>query len=134
MGVITPKAEPLLSGCHCQTPSPHRSRHATVALNDIPDEVFLEGITQLTELFPVWFPQSFKILCESLNADSGDVLITDFVEDQNDEEIYEGFAYDRRRKKMYAYLFDHNRAQIHEVATDSLTMRDTYSVRVLHLL
>ena len=56
------------------------------------------------------------------------------MEDQNDEEIYEGFAYDRRRKKMYAYLFDHNRAQIHEVATDSLTMRDTYSVRVLHLL
>ena len=35
---------------------------------------------------------------------------------------------------MYAYLFDHNRAQIHEVATDSLTMRDTFSVRVLHLL
>ena len=105
-----------------------------VALNDIPDEVFLEGITRLTELFPIWFPQSFKILCESLNADSGDVLITDFVEDQNDEEIYEGFAYDRRRKTMYAYLFDHNRAQIHEVATDSLTMRDTYSVRVLHLL
>ena len=40
-----------------------------VALDNIPDEVFLEGITQLTELFPVWFPQSFKILCESLNAD-----------------------------------------------------------------
>ena len=105
-----------------------------VALDNIPDEVFLEGITQLTELFPVWFPQSFKILCESLNADSGDVLITDFVEDENDENWYAGYAYDRRNKKMYDYTFDHGRAQIHEVATDSLTMRDTFSVRVLHLL
>ncbi|WP_325197215.1 hypothetical protein [Kingella oralis] len=139
MGAITHLRQPEKPNLCFQaaTVKPHPRTGAAmqpVALNDIPDEIFLEGITQLTELFPVWFPQSFKILCESLNADSGDVLITDFVEDQNDEEIYEGFAYDRRRKKMYAYLFDHNRAQINEVATDSLTMRDTYSVRVLHLL
>ena len=105
-----------------------------VELNDIPDEIFLEDIAELTEHFPVCFPQSFKILCECLNADSSDVLITDFVEDENDAETYEGLAYDRRRKKMYAYLFDHDRVQINEVAIDSLTMRDTFSVRVLHLL
>jgi len=65
-----------------------------VELNDIPDEIFLEDIAELTEHFSIEFPQSF-----SLNADSSDVLITDFVEDENDAETYEGFAYDRRRKK-----------------------------------
>ena len=30
-----------------------------VELNDIPDEIFLEDIAELTEHFPVCFPQSF---------------------------------------------------------------------------
>ncbi len=105
-----------------------------VALNDIPDEVFLEDIFELTAALAEELPALFNIMCASLSIAPEDLLITDFVEDQNDEEIYEGFAYDRRRKKMYAYLFDHDRVQVHEVATDSLTMRDTFSVRVLHLL
>ena len=37
-------------------------------------------------------------------------------------------------KKMYDYTFDHDRVHICEVAIDSLTVRDTFSVRVLHLL
>lgn len=73
-------------------------------------------------------------MCASLSIAPEDLLITDFVEDENDENWYAGYAYDRRNKKMHDYTFDHGRAQIHEVATDSLTMRDTYSVRVLHLL
>ena len=70
-----------------------------VALNDIPDEVFLEDIFELTVALAEELPALFNIMCASLSIAPEDLLITDFVEDQNDEEIYEGFAYDRRRKK-----------------------------------
>jgi len=139
MGAITHPRQPEKPNLCFQaaTVKPHSRTGAAmqpVALNDIPDEVFLEDIFELTAALAEELPALFNIMCASLSIAPEDLLITDFVEDQNDEEIYEGFAYDRRRKKMYAYLFDHNRAQIHEVATDSLTMRDTFSVRVLHLL
>ncbi|WP_289004226.1 hypothetical protein [uncultured Kingella sp.] len=139
MGAITHPRQPEKPNLCFQaaTVKPHSRTGAAmqpVALNDIPDEVFLEDIFELTAALAEELPALFNIMCASLSIAPEDLLITDFVEDQNDEEIYEGFAYDRRRKKMYAYLFDHDRVQVHEVATDSLTMRDTFSVRVLHLL
>ncbi|MFC2562318.1 MAG: hypothetical protein ACFNS8_04755 [Kingella oralis] len=139
MGAITHPRQPEKPNLCFQaaTVKPHPRTGAAmqpVALNDIPDEVFLEDIFELTVALAEELPALFNIMCASLSIAPEDLLITDFVEDQNDEEIYEGFAYDRRRKKMYAYLFDHDRVQVHEVATDSLTMRDTFSVRVLHLL
>ena len=105
-----------------------------VALDNIPDEVFLEDIFELTVALAEELPALFNIMCASLSIAPEDLLITDFVEDENDENWYAGYAYDRRNKKMYDYTFDQDRAQIHEVAIDSLTMRDTYSVRVLYLL
>ena len=70
-----------------------------VALDDIPDEVFLEDIFELTATFADESPALFNIMCASLSIAPEDLLITDFVEDENDAETYEGFAYDRRRKK-----------------------------------
>lgn len=105
-----------------------------VELDDIPDEVFLEDIFELTATFADESPALFNIMCASLSIAPEDLLITDFVEDENDENKCAGYAYDRRNKKMYDYTFDHDRVHICEVAIDSLTVRDTFSVRVLHLL
>ena len=46
-------------------------------------------------------PALFNIMCANLSIAPEDLLITDFVEDENDENWYAGYAYDRRNKKMH---------------------------------
>ena len=72
-----------------------------VALDNIPDEVFLEDIFELTAALAEELPALFNIMCANLSIAPEDLLITDFVEDENDENWYAGYAYDRRNKKMH---------------------------------
>jgi len=65
-----------------------------IILNNISDEVFLDDIKELTQEFPIEFPNLFK-------------QIKDYLKDKS---------------------------KFEEVNISSLTLKDTFSIKVLHLL
>ena len=50
-------------------------------LEDIPNEVFLEDIRDLTQAFPLEFPRQFQQIKDYLGIDEQHIHIADFVED-----------------------------------------------------
>ena len=53
-----------------------------IILNNIPDEILLDDIKELTQEFPIEFPNLFKQIKDYLNVDTQNIYITDFVEDR----------------------------------------------------
>lgn len=106
----------------------------TVTLDDISEEVFLDDIKELTQEFPIEFPKLFKQIKEYLNIDEQNIYITDFIEDENNSNYFYGYLFDALNRKMYQYSFEKNKAKFKEVDINSLTLKDTFSIKVLHLL
>jgi len=79
-----------------------------IILNNIPDEILLDDIKELTQEFPIEFPNLFKQIKDYLNVDTS--------------------------RKMYKYSFEKDKSKIEEVNISSLTLKDTFSIKVLHLL
>ena len=82
MGAITHPRQPEKPNLCFQaaTVKPHSRTGAAmqpVALNDIPDEVFLEDIFELTAALAEELPALFNIMCASLSIAPEDLLITD---------------------------------------------------------
>lgn len=103
-------------------------------LKDIPDSVFLEDIEELTREFPVEFPQLFEKIISYLDIDAKYVYITDFIEDESKSNHFYGYFFDALNKKLHQYAFEENRAYFQEANIESLTMKDTFSIKVLNLL
>lgn len=103
-------------------------------LKDIPDSVFLEDIEELTREFPVEFPQLFEKIISYLDIDAKYVYITDFIEDESRSNHFYGYFFDALNKKLYQYSFEENSECFQEVNIESLTMKDTFSIKVLNLL
>ena len=96
-----------------------------IILNNISDEVFLDDIKELTQEFPIEFPNLFKQIKDYLNVDTQNIYITDFVEDENNSDYFYGYLFEILSRKMYKF---------EEVNISSLTLKDTFSIKVLHLL
>ena len=47
-----------------------------IILNNISDEVFLDDIKELTQEFPIEFPNLFKQIKDYLNVDTQNIYIT----------------------------------------------------------
>lgn len=105
-----------------------------IILNNIPDEVFLDDIKELTQEFPIEFPNLFKQIKDYLNVDTQNIYITDFVEDENNSDCFYGYFFDILNRKMYKYSFERDKPKFEEVNISSLTLKDTFSIKVLHLL
>lgn len=105
-----------------------------IILNNIPDEVFLDDIKELTQEFPIEFPNLFKQIKDYLNVDKQNIYITDFVEDENNSDYFYGYLFDILSRKMYKYSFEKDKSKFEEVNISSLTLKDTFSIKVLHLL
>ncbi|MBH5328834.1 hypothetical protein H9Q10_04030 [Eikenella sp. S3360] len=105
-----------------------------VELQDIPNEVFLEDIQDLTQAFPREFPHLFQQIKDYLGIAEKHIYITDFVEDQNQEDSFYGYFFDALNRKIYHYAFEGEKTAFHEADMAALTMRDTFSIKVLHLL
>lgn len=105
-----------------------------IILNNIPDEVFLDDIKELTQEFPIEFPNLFKQIKDYLNVDTQNIYITDFVEDENNSDYFYGYLFDILSRKMYKYSFEKDKSKFEEVNISSLTLKDTFSIKVLHLL
>ena len=105
-----------------------------IILNNIPDEVFLDDIKELTQEFPIEFPNLFKQIKDYLNVDTQNIYITDFVEDENNSDYFYGYLFDILSRKMYKYSFEKDKSKYEEVNISSLTLKDTFSIKVLHLL
>lgn len=103
-------------------------------LEDIPHDIFIQDIKELTENFSIEFPKIFKEIQEKLNISSSDLFITDFIENQKFPEQYTGYIFDKHNKKMYDYTIKNKNLTIYEVDRSLLTTDDTYSVIVLDLL
>ncbi len=50
-----------------------------IELQDIPNEVFLEDIQELTQAFPLEFPHLFQQIKDYLGIEEKNIYITDFV-------------------------------------------------------
>ena len=105
-----------------------------IILNNIPDEVFLDDIKELTQEFPIEFPNLFKQIKDYLNVDTQNIYITDFVEDENNSDYFYGYLFEILSRKMYKYSFEKDKSKFEEVNISSLTLKDTFSIKVLHLL
>ena len=105
-----------------------------IILNNIPDEVFLDDIKELTQEFPIEFPNLFKQIKDYLNVDTQNIYITDFVEDENNSDYFYGYLFDILSRKMYKYSFEKDKSKFEEVNISSLTLKNTFSIKVLHLL
>ena len=105
-----------------------------IILNNIPDEILLDDIKELTQEFPIEFPNLFKQIKDYLNVDTQNIYITDFVEDENNSDYFYGYLFDILSRKMYKYSFEKDKSKFEEVNINSLTLKDTFSIKVLHLL
>ena len=106
----------------------------SIILDNIPNEVFLDDIKELTQEFPIEFPNLFKRIKDYLNVDTQNIYITDFVEDENNNDYFYGYLFEILSRKMYKYSFEKDKSKFEEVNISSLTLKDTFSIKVLHLL
>ncbi|QMT37624.1 hypothetical protein [Neisseria sicca] len=106
----------------------------SIELQGIPNEVFLEDIQELTQAFPLEFPHLFQQIKDYLGIDQKHIYITDFVEDENQEDCFYGYFFDTLNRKIYHYAFEGEKTTFREDDIAALTMRDTFSIKVLHLL
>ena len=106
----------------------------SIILDNIPNEVFLDDIKELTQEFPIEFPNLFKRIKDYLNVDTQNIYITDFVEDENNSDYFYGYLFEILSRKMYKYSFEKDKSKFEEVNISSLTLKDTFSIKVLHLL
>ncbi|GIJ96772.1 hypothetical protein CAPN001_13410 [Capnocytophaga stomatis] len=106
-------------------------------LDEIPDEIFLEDIYDLTENIPKEFPTWLKQIEQQTGVKAEYIRFTDFVENVDDEESSEefvGYFYAMPNQQMYRYSSENDILTIIPVDKKRLTMQDTFSLRVLHLL
>lgn len=106
-------------------------------LDEIPDEIFLEDIYDLTKNIPKEFPTWLKQIETATETPPQYIFFTDFVENTDNEESNEefvGYFYDKLHQKMYQYSAENDILTITFVDKEKLTMQDTFSLKVLHLL
>lgn len=108
-----------------------------VAFDDIPLEIFLQDIMDLTRLFPEDFPAEFAKMAARIGVEKQHLFITDFIEDTREHAVghYLGYVFDALNRRMYQYeIRGGNKLYLKEIPVEDLTVRDTDSVKVLHLL
>ncbi|PJK10201.1 hypothetical protein CO608_05890 [Lysobacteraceae bacterium NML08-0793] len=104
---------------------------------DISDEVFIEDIMELTQSLADEFPQWFKTIEQRLAVDSAQIRFTDFVENNDDVDSpieFAGYFYELSERKMYQYTVESGVFDFAHVDMHTLSVRDTFSIKVLHLL
>ena len=80
------------------------------------------------------FLNCLKKIISYLDIDAKYVYINDFIEDESRSNHFYGYFFDALNKKLYQYAFEENRAYFQEANIESLTMKDTFSIKVLNLL
>lgn len=106
-------------------------------LEEIPDEVFLADIEDLTNGIPVEFPTWLGQIEAQIGVEAEHIRFTDFVENNDDKassEEFCGYFYDLKNEQMYSYSVENDVLTAKSVDKNQLTMQDTFSLRVLHLL
>ena len=79
-----------------------------VAFDDIPLEIFLEDIMDLTRLFPEDFPAEFAKMAARIGVEKQHLFITDFIEDTREHVVEHYLGYkeilDEELKKTDEFL------------------------------
>ncbi|WP_107812541.1 hypothetical protein [Neisseria sicca] len=102
-----------------------------IELDEIPNDIFIQDIKELTHSFSIEFPDIFKQLLIELNVSKDNLFITDFIEHQKIADSYTGYVFDKTHKKMYDYTIKNKKLSIFEVDIKKLTTKNTDSIRVL---
>ncbi|EGY62374.1 MULTISPECIES: hypothetical protein [unclassified Neisseria] len=100
-------------------------------LDEMPNDIFIQDIKELTESFSIDFPNVFRQLLTELNVSKDNLFITDFIENQKIANSYTGYVFDKTHKKMYDYTIKNKKLSFFEVDIKKLTTKDTDSIRVL---
>ena len=95
-----------------------------IELDEMPNDIFIQDIKELTESFSIDFPDVFRQLLTELNVSKDNLFITDFIENQK-------IVFDKTHKKMYDYTIKNKKLSFFEVDIKKLTTKDTDSIRVL---
>jgi hypothetical protein len=103
----------------------------SIELDEIPNDIFIQDIKELTESFSIEFPDIFKQLLIELNVSKDNLFITDFIEHQKIADSYTGYVFDKTHKKMYDYTIKNKKLSIFEVDIKKLTTKNSDSIRVL---
>ena len=102
-----------------------------IELDEMPNDIFIQDIKELTESFSIEFPDIFKQLLIELNVSKDNLFITDFIEHQKIADSYTGYVFDKTHKKMYDYTIKNKKLSIFEVDIKKLTTKNSDSIRVL---
>lgn len=70
-----------------------------IELDEMPNDIFIQDIKELTESFSIDFPDVFRQLLTELNVSKDNLFITDFIENQKIANSYTGYIFDKTHKK-----------------------------------
>lgn len=106
---------------------------------ELTNEVLLESILECTHFVSQEVPNLFKSVKESLTH-SDKIFFMNFVEDENGEDEYYGYIYDKTNTVIYEYYFQDSRSlknrklSLAEKDISKLTVKDILGLPVVHLL
>ena len=64
-----------------------------IELDEMPNDIFIQDIKELTESFSIDFPDVFRQLLTELNVSKDNLFITDFIENQKIANSYTAVSY-----------------------------------------
>ena len=106
---------------------------------ELTNEVLLESILDCTHFVTHEVPNLFKSVNESL-PHSDKIFFMNFVEDENGEDEYYGYIYDKTNAAIYEYYFQDSKSlknrklSLAKRDISKLTTKDILELPALHLL
>ena len=106
---------------------------------ELTNEVLLENILECTHFVSQEVPNLFKSVKESL-PHSNKIFFMNFVEDENGEDEYYGYIYDKTNIAIYEYYFQDSKSlknrklSLAEKDISKLTVKDILRLPVIRLL
>ena len=106
---------------------------------ELTNEILLESILDCTDFVSNELPNLYKSVKKSLPK-SDEIFFMNFVEDENKEDNYFGYVYDKKNTVMYEYSFQdskllkNSKLSLIEKDVSKLTTKDILELPALNLL
>ena len=101
--------------------------------------ILLESVLECTSFVVNEVPNLYSAVIERLNQDD-EIFFMNFVEDENDQDDYYGYVYNKTNGKIYEYAFHDNKLvknrklSLIEKKIGELTTKDILELPIIDLL
>ena len=101
--------------------------------------ILLESVLECTSFVVNEVPNLYSAVIERLNQDD-EIFFMNFVEDENDQDDYYGYVYNKTNGKIYEYAFHddklvkNRKLSFIEKKIGELTMKDILELPIIDLL